>query len=101
MSPGKAQRGNPTPDPFAPLDFKETFQKPQTKLTGESKYIQMKNIGDNQFYKRIKTRDKEEYDVDIGMSGCSCTLVIIIDKDIYTAHIGDSMVCLSKEYVSK
>ena len=35
------------------------------------------------------------------MSGCSCTLLIIIDKTIYTAHIGDSMACLSKEYTSK
>ena len=61
----------------------------------------MKNIGDQEFFNRIKHRDKEEYEVDIGMSGCSCTLVIIIEKDIYTAHIGDGMLCLSKEYTSK
>ena len=37
-----AQQLDPTP-----LDFKTTFQNPTKKtLTGESKYLQMKNIGD-------------------------------------------------------
>ena len=30
------------------------------------------------------------------MSGTTCTLAIIIDKDVYFGHIGDSLMCISK-----
>jgi len=30
------------------------------------------------------------------MSGCTCTLVILINKTIYTGFIGDSLLVLSK-----
>lgn len=33
---------------------------------------------------------------DIGMSGCTCTLVILVNGTIYCGFIGDSLLCLSK-----
>ena len=41
-------------------------------------------------------RDKDEYNIDIGMSGTSCTLVVMIDDMVYYGYIGDSLICLSK-----
>jgi hypothetical protein len=46
--------------------------------------------------KRIRRRAAKEYDIDIGMSGCSCTLAIIIDKVVYYGFIGDTLMSVSK-----
>ena len=35
------------------------------------------------------------------MSGCSCTLMIIVGQTIYTGFIGDAMACVSKKCTSK
>jgi hypothetical protein len=35
------------------------------------------------------------------MSGCSATVVIIIDKCIYYGYVGDTMLSISKEYLTK
>ena len=50
--------------------------------------------------KLIKTREEKEYSFDIGMSGSSCTLVIIKNDFVYHAHVGDSLAVLSKVFVN-
>jgi len=37
-----------------------------------------------------------EFEVDIGMSGTTCTLVIIVNSIVYYGFIGDSLLCISK-----
>ena len=54
-----------------------------------------------EFKKHIKTREEEEYNVDIGISGCCCTLVIIKNEFIFHAHVGDSLAALSKIFVNE
>lgn len=41
-------------------------------------------------------RDDREYNLDIGMSGTSCSLVIMIGNNVYYGFVGDSLICLSK-----
>ena len=53
-------------------------------------------IETEKYLKRIAHRQSEEYDVDIGMSGCSCTLVVIIGCRIFYGFIGDTLLSLSK-----
>lgn len=60
----------------------------------------MKKIAAEKYLKRIALRNGTEYDIDIGMSGCSCTLVIIIGKKIYYGFVGDTLLCLSKVLTS-
>lgn len=45
---------------------------------------------------RIRNRDAKEYDIDIGMSGTTCTLIILLDGVMYYGFVGDSMACMSK-----
>lgn len=45
---------------------------------------------------RIRNRDAKEYDIDIGMSGTTCTLIILLDGIMYYGFVGDSMACMSK-----
>jgi serine/threonine protein phosphatase PrpC len=54
-----------------------------------------------EFQKQIKIREENEYNCDIGMSGTSCTLVILKNEFIYHAHVGDSLACLSKIFVNR
>lgn len=42
-------------------------------------------------------RRENEYDVDIGMSGTSGTLVIVKDNAVCYANVGDSLACLSRQ----
>jgi len=42
-------------------------------------------------------RGRNEYNVDIGLSGTSATLIIIFNNTIYYGYVGDSLACLSKE----
>lgn len=42
-------------------------------------------------------RQRNEYNVDIGLSGTSATLIIIFNNTIYYGYVGDSLACLSKE----
>ena len=42
-------------------------------------------------------RDPSEYKIDIGMSGTTCTLILIIHNHIYYAYVGDSLACISKK----
>lgn len=42
-------------------------------------------------------RQRNEYNVDIGLSGTSATLIIILNNNIYYGYVGDSLACLSKE----
>ena len=42
-------------------------------------------------------RQRNEYSVDIGLSGTTATLVIILNNTIYYGYVGDSLACLSKE----
>ena len=63
---------------------------------GKELASQVQHISNIEFKKRIKRRSAKEYDIDIGMSGCTCTLAIIIDKTVYYGFIGDSLMCLSR-----
>ena len=56
----------------------------------------MARIKEEEYMRRIAYRNPEEYDVDIGMSGSSCTLVIMIGSVIYFGFVGDSLVAISK-----
>ena len=46
--------------------------------------------------RKLAIRDQNEYNIDIGMSGCGCTLVIIYGNLIFHGFVGDNLVCLSK-----
>ena len=67
---------------------KEENQQDQARI--------LKRIANEKYLKRIAQRNEQEYDIDIGMSGCSCTLVIIIGNTIYYGFVGDTLLCLSK-----
>lgn len=56
----------------------------------------MRKKANEKYLRRIARRSEQEYDIDIGMSGCSCTLVIIIGNSIYYGYIGDTLLALSK-----
>jgi serine/threonine protein phosphatase PrpC len=56
--------------------------------------MKKQNIED--FKRRIQSRDEKEFDIDIGMSGSTCTLVIIVDKVLYYGFVGDSLMVISK-----
>ena len=58
--------------------------------------MQMARIKEEEYTRRIALRNMEEYEVDIGMSGTSCTLVIMIANTIYFGFVGDSLVAVSK-----
>lgn len=56
----------------------------------------MARIKEEEYMRRIAYRNLEEYEVDIGMSGTSCTLIIVIGATIYFGFVGDSLVAVSK-----
>ena len=51
--------------------------------------------------KRLKTRNEDEFNIDIGMSGTTATLVIIIDDMIYYGWVGNSLCCISSKLYGK
>lgn len=63
---------------------------------GQDKLSQILQLSNEEFERKIQIRNKKEYEVDIGMSGTTCTLAIIIDGVVYYGFIGDSLMCLSK-----
>jgi hypothetical protein len=56
----------------------------------------MARIKEEEYMRRIAHRNQEEYDIDVGMSGTSCTLVLIIGNTVYFGFVGDSLVAVSK-----
>ena len=46
--------------------------------------------------RRIAYRNLEEYEIDIGLSGTTCTLIIIVGDIIYYGFVGDSLLTMSK-----
>lgn len=58
--------------------------------------LQMARIKEEEYTRRIAYRNLEEYEIDIGMSGTTCTLLIIIGDTIYFGFVGDSLVAVSK-----
>jgi hypothetical protein len=63
---------------------------------GEDMQVQMARVKEEEYMRRVAFRNIEEYEVDIGMSGTSCTLVIVIGNYIYFGFVGDSLVAVSK-----
>jgi len=63
---------------------------------GAGKVTLVQKIRDEEFKRRLKIRDEREYNIDIGMSGTSCTLVVMIEDMVYYGYVGDSLICLSK-----
>lgn len=53
-------------------------------------------IRDEELNSKLRRRNPNEYNIDIGMSGTSCTLCIMIEDQIFYGFIGDSLMCLSK-----
>ena len=60
----------------------------------------MARLKEEDYMRRVAFRNLKEYEVDIGMSGTSCTLVIIIGDTVYYGFVGDSLVSISKFYNS-
>jgi muramoyltetrapeptide carboxypeptidase LdcA involved in peptidoglycan recycling len=56
----------------------------------------MARLKEEEYMRRVAYRNLDEYQVDIGMSGTSATLVIIIQNTIYYGFVGDSLVAVSK-----
>ena len=63
---------------------------------GASKSAIVQKIRDEEFKRRLTLRDENEYNIDIGMSGTSATIVVLIGDMIYYGFIGDTLICLSK-----
>ena len=63
---------------------------------GEDMQLQMARIKEEEYMRRIAFRNLEEYEIDIGMSGTTCTLLIIIGDMIYFGFVGDSLLAISK-----
>jgi len=63
---------------------------------GAGKGTIVQKIRDEEFKRRLKIREESEFNIDIGMSGTSCTLVVMIEDMVYYGYIGDSLICLSK-----
>ena len=58
--------------------------------------VQMARLKEEDYHRRVAYRNLEEYEVDIGMSGTSCTLLIIVGDTVYYGFVGDSLVAISK-----
>jgi hypothetical protein len=56
----------------------------------------MARIKEEEYMRRIAYRNLEEYEIDIGLSGTTCTLLIIIGDTIYFGFVGDSLLTISK-----
>ena len=63
---------------------------------GADKSTLVQSIRDEEFKRRLQIRNEEEYNLDIGMSGTSCSLVIMMDDSIHFGYVGDSLICISK-----
>ena len=50
-----------------------------------------------EYERRLAIRNPNEYKIDIGMSGCACTLIFIIGSTIYYGYVGDSLACQFKK----
>lgn len=61
----------------------------------------MGRIKEMEVRKRLKTRNEDEFNIDIGMSGTTATLVIIIDDMIYYGWVGNSLCCISSKLYGK
>lgn len=58
--------------------------------------VQVQKIRDDEFNRVMAIRRENEYDLDIGMSGTSGTIVIIKDNNhVFYGNVGDSLACLS------
>ena len=78
-------------------NLKSKILKHGRMLDEEIDKVQKQQIQrEEQLKQRIRNRDKQEYDVDIGMSGTTCTLIILLDGIMYYGFVGDSMACMSK-----
>jgi hypothetical protein len=44
----------------------------------------------------VSKREDNEFNLDIGMSGTACTLIIVKDGVIYSGIIGDALCIVSK-----
>ena len=64
---------------------------------GKDKHIQIQNIRDKEYERRAAIRNRNEYKIDIGMSGTTCTLIIIIHNMVYYGFVGDSLACFTKK----
>ena len=58
--------------------------------------LQMARIKEEEYMRRIAYRNLEEYEIDIGLSGTTCTLIIIVGDIIYYGFVGDSLLTMSK-----
>lgn len=58
--------------------------------------LQMARVKEEDYMRRIAYRNLEEYEIDIGMSGTTCTLLLIIGDMIYFGFVGDSLLAISK-----
>ena len=56
----------------------------------------MARIKEEEYMRRIAYRNLEEYEIDIGLSGTTCTLIIIVGDIIYYGFVGDSLLTMSK-----
>ena len=66
---------------------------------GGSKSLLVQKIRDKEFLRRLNIRNDSEYNIDIGLSGTSCSIIIVIGDMVYFGYIGDSLICLSKSMV--
>lgn len=76
--------------------IKENFAFPN-----EDKVEQMRRIKALEVRRRLRTRSEDEFNIDIGMSGTTATLIIIIDDTIYYGWVGNSLCCLSSKLHGK
>jgi len=74
----------------------DQIEKQMDPSFGASKSTLVQKIRDAEFKRRLTIRDENEYNIDIGMSGTSCTIVILMGDMVYYGYIGDSLICLSK-----
>mmetsp|Transcript_11252 Transcript_11252/g.17045 ORF Transcript_11252/g.17045 Transcript_11252/m.17045 type:complete len:87 (+) Transcript_11252:486-746(+) len=75
---------------------KERYARLNDPRYGEEKKMQIKRIRDKEFVTRLASRDESEYNIDISMSGTTCSLVIIIGENVFVGFVGDSLVCISR-----
>lgn len=63
----------------------------------EDQRHQIKRVREQEFRRALAGRDPEEHQLDIGMSGTTGTIVIILDQNIYYGWVGDSLLCMSRQ----
>ena len=70
---------------------KEEDSKKETPLKDQQSEDPLVNIRNEDLKKRISAREESENAFDILLSGTSATLVIQLEKKLYVAWVGDSM----------